>query len=156
MKFIAKGKSDVQQKWLQYANACIKPAIYTVDYYSEHLKADLMSGPLSAFKAARLFSPLNIHKTKPKCTALSSLLASSFITESLLAALKEEFPQYVALAEDVSPDYNIIKFWKTYSDAIPNWGKAASKVFLAQPTSAAAERVFSIMNNNLEISKIVP
>ena len=118
-----------------------------IDYYSEHLKADLMSGPLSAFNAARLFSPLNIQKTKPECTALSSLLASSFITESLLAALKEEFPQYVALAEDVSPDYNIIRFWKTYSDAIPNWGKAASKVFLAQPTSAAAERVFSIMNN---------
>lgn len=107
VKSIAKGKLDVQQKWLQYANTCIKPAL---DYYSQHLKADLMSGPLNAFKAARLFSPLNIQKTKPECTALSSLLAFPFITESLLAALKEEFPQYVALAEDVSPDYDIIRF----------------------------------------------
>ena len=128
VKSIAKEKLYVQQKWLQYANRCIKPAL---DYYSQHLKADLMSNPLNAFKAARLFSPLSIQKTKPECTALSSLLAFPFITESLLAALKEEFPQYVAAAEEVSPDYSILRFWKTHSDSLPNWGKAASKVFLA-------------------------
>jgi len=107
VKSIANSKLDVKQKWLKYANRCIKPAL---EYYSQHLKADFMSISLNAFKAAQLFSAVNIQKTKPECTVLSSLLAFPFITESLLTALKEEFPQYVAIAEDVSPDYSILRF----------------------------------------------
>ena len=40
----------------------IKPAL---DYYKEHLQADLMSVPLKAFKVARLFDPHYLNKTKP-------------------------------------------------------------------------------------------
>ena len=42
---------NVQQQLKNYASSCVKPAL---DYYIEH---HLMSVPLSAFKAARLFSP---------------------------------------------------------------------------------------------------
>ena len=54
VKSIANGKTDVQQRWMRYAKACIKPAL---DYYKEHLNADLMRIPMKAFKAAQLFSP---------------------------------------------------------------------------------------------------
>ena len=37
-------KSTEQQlKWMKYARQCIKPAL---DYYKEHLEADIMSTPL--------------------------------------------------------------------------------------------------------------
>ena len=49
VKSIAKGKTDVQQRWMRFVNVCIKPAL---DYYKEHLKADLMNIPMKAFKAA--------------------------------------------------------------------------------------------------------
>ena len=144
IKSIANGKTDVQQRWMRYANACIKPAL---DYYKEHLKADLMNIPMKAFKAARLFSPHILRRTKPECTALTDLLAFPFITEATLTALKEEFPNYVAIAEDVSSKFTVLDFWKNYSKALPKWGEAASQALLCQPSSVAAERVFSVMNS---------
>ena len=144
VKSIAKGKTDVQQRWMRYVNACIKPAL---DYYKEHLKADLMNIPMKAFKAARLFSPHILQKTKPECNALTDLLAFPFITEATLTALKEEFPKYAAIAEDVSSEFTVLDFWKNYSKALPKWGEAASQALLCQPSSAAAERVFSVMNS---------
>ena len=87
---IADGNTDIQLKWRRHAISCIKPAL---DYYSGHLKADLMNIPLQAFKAARLFSPHNLQKIKPECASLSSLLVFPFITPSNLTELKEEFPK---------------------------------------------------------------
>ena len=145
VKSIANGKTDVQQRWMRYAKACIKPAL---DYYKEHLDADLMSIPMKAFKAARLFSPHILQRTKPECTALTSLLAFPFITESTLAALKEEFPRYAAIAEDISNECTVLDFWKNNSKSLPKWGEAASQALLCQPSSAAAERVFSIVKQS--------
>ena len=54
---------NVQQQLKNYASSCVKPAL---DYYIEHLNANLMSVPLSAFKAARLFSPHKLQEMKPE------------------------------------------------------------------------------------------
>ena len=107
VKSIAKGKADVQQRWMRYVNACIKPAL---DYYKEHLKADLMNIPMKAFKAAQLFSPHYLQRIKPECTRLTDLLAFPFITEATLIALKEEFPKYAAIAEDISSEFTVLDF----------------------------------------------
>ena len=142
---IADGNTDIQLKWRRHTISCIKPAL---EYYSGHLKADLMSIPLQAFKAARLFSPHNLQKIKPECTSLISLLVFLFITPSNLTELKEEFPKYIALTEEVSSEYTILYFWKDHAAAIPKWSDAARKILLVQPSSAAAERVFSLLNNS--------
>ena len=71
-----------------------------------------MNIPTKAFKAARLFSPHILQKTNPECTALTDLLAFPFITEATLTALKEEFPKYAAIAEDVSSEFTVLDFWK--------------------------------------------
>jgi len=144
VKSIANGKTDVQQRWMRYVNSCVKPAL---DYYKEHLKADLMNIPMLAFKAARLFSPHAIQKIKPEHTALRDLLAFPFVTETTLTALKDEFSKYTAISEDVSSEFTILDFWKKYSKELPKWGEVASKALLCQPSSAAAERVFSVMNS---------
>ena len=59
-----------------------------------------------------------------------------------LAALKEEFPRYAAIAEDISNECTVLDFWKNNSKSLPKWGEAASQALLCQPSSAAAERVF--------------
>ena len=51
--------TEQQLKWRKYARKCIMPAL---DYYKEHLEADIMSTPLKAFKAARLFDPHYLNK----------------------------------------------------------------------------------------------
>ena len=61
VKSIANGKTDVQLKWMKHARECIKPAM---KYFENHLKAEIMSVPMKAFKAARLFSPHYVKKNQ--------------------------------------------------------------------------------------------
>ena len=70
--------TEQQLRWRKYARQCIKPAL---DYYKEHLQADIMSTPLKAFKAARLFDSHYLNKVKPQNVALNSLLVLPFVTE---------------------------------------------------------------------------
>ena len=144
VKSIANGKNDVHLKWMRHARECIKPAM---KYFDDHLKAELMDIPMKAFKAARYFSPHYTKKIEPECADLASLLNLPFISSSVLSELRDEFPKYTTLAADVSSSYSSLKFWKDHALSIPKWSNAAQKVFLLQPSSASAERVFSIFNN---------
>jgi len=91
VKSIAKGKTDVQLKWMKHAD-CIQPVM---DYYREHLQASIMSVPLKALKAARLFDPHFLSKTKPECIALTSLSTFSFITEPFLLTVCSCFGRHL-------------------------------------------------------------
>ena len=42
---------------------------------------------------------------------------------------------------------DICEWWKSNETVLPNWGGAAKKALLVQPSSAASERVFSLLNN---------
>ena len=59
-------------------------------------------------------------------------------------ALKQELPAFRAAAEDVT-GVDPAKWWKNHADELPSWSSAAAKVLLVQPSSAAAERVFSLL-----------
>ena len=63
-----------------------------------------------------------------------------------LTNLKSELPAYLAKAADVSPDVGVLEWWKQHKDDLPHWISAAQLVALVQPSSAAAEKVFSLLN----------
>ena len=66
--------------------------------------------------------------------------------------LKEELPTYFAKAAAVASStcgmepIGTLEWWKNNCTDLPYWSTAAQKVFLVQPSSAAAECVFSILN----------
>lgn len=66
----------------------------------------------------------------------------------IIAGLKEELPTYLAKADDVSSTIDILEWWKRNEVALPHWSAAAKKTLLVQPSSAASERVFSLLNNS--------
>ena len=107
-----------------------------------------MQTPLAAFKSARLFSPQKIQEIQPDCTAVDTLLAFPFFDQSTLGNLKAELPNYLAAVEDISPTYGPMEFWKTHELSLSSWAQAARKVLLVQPSSAASERVFSLLNSS--------
>ena len=43
---------------------------------------------------------------------------------------------------------DILDWWGKNEELLPNWSTAAKKAVLVQPSSAASERVFSILNNS--------
>ena len=87
-------------------------------------------------------------KVKPECASLSSLSCISFVTTSILDELYKEFPKYVSLVDEISPEYTTLEFWRDNAVALPKWSESARTVMLLQPSSAAAERVFSLLNNS--------
>ena len=58
---------------------------------------------MSAFKAARLFSPYKVHEMKPTTAAVDELTAFPFLIGKL-EDLKLELPTYMAAVEDVSTE----------------------------------------------------
>ena len=65
----------------------------------------------------------------------------------------KELPTYVALSDGVNQTLDILEWWKDNSSDLPHWSSASQKVFLLQPSSAAAERVFSILTRTFSESQ---
>ena len=74
-----------------------------------------------------------------------SLTCVPFFGASELGKLKEELPAYLARVADIAQDLDPLEWWKLNTSSLPNWSLAARKVLLVQPSSAAAERVFSLL-----------
>ena len=135
---LSSGNSVTEQQLIAYGKACVSPAI---QYYQQRLD-DSMKIPLQAFKAARLFVParvneMNIDAQTENCQ-----------TTSKHPQPQTELPNYIAACEDVDPSHDVLTFWKNHVRSLPHWSTAASKVAVVQPSSAAAERVFSILKRS--------
>ena len=52
-------------------------------------------------------------------------------------------------ATDLPNDFHVLKdswrWWKTTATDLPSWSAAVEKLVLVKPSSAAAERVFSLL-----------
>ena len=76
---------------------------------------------------------------------VNELAVFPFIDTTVLQQLKTELPQYVAACASVAPSYDVLKFWQNHLSTLPYWSTTAAKVVLLQPSSAASERVFSVL-----------
>ena len=79
-----------------------------------------------------------------ECLEAIPFLTSNEVVESL----KAELPSYLASAADTSDEVLPLEWWKRNASTLPNWSNAAKNVILMQPSSASAERVFSLLNNS--------
>ena len=133
----------VQQQLVTYAKSYVQPGL---DYFQHQLQTSLKV-PVAAFKAARFFSPSKITDLKPSAAEVDSLLAFPFLSSTQdLVGLKGELATYLASAKGVDPTVDCLEWWKQHATLLPAWAAAAKKVLVAQPSSAAAERVFSLLN----------
>ena len=56
--------------------------------------------------------------------------------------------QHITATQDVAleSEERQVEWWKVHEEKLPNWSSAVKKVLLIQPSSAAAERVFSLLS----------
>ena len=66
-------------------------------------------------------------------------------SQPTIDGLKSEIPTYMAASEDISAEIDPIAWWKSHAMELPKWANAFRLVLLFPPSSAAAERVFSIL-----------
>ena len=104
---------------------------------------------LKAFKAARIMCPVTVQWLRPTPANVQALRQSQFLdSHDVIDSLVTELPAYTAAAQDVrmACEENKVKWRRQQSDNLPNWSSAVMKVLLVQPSLAAAERVFSLLN----------
>lgn len=142
-----RGNATHERHLAKYANNCVQP-VY--EYFQA--KFDAESGELKtaalALKAPRYFSPIRFSELKPTSTDIDSLNIFPFIDAALLDQLKQELPIYLAAAEGISSDVQVMDWWKIHENEISTWSTACKHILLVQPSSAAAERVFSLLQNS--------
>ena len=53
---------------------------------------------------------------------------------------------------NVSDEFDKLEWW-SHQHELPNWSKACKTALLIQPSSAAAERVFSLLKNCFKVNQ---
>ena len=104
---------------------------------------------VSAFKAARLMCPVSVQWLRPTQATVESLRIFPFLdNDVIINGLNTELPVYLAAAQDVviSKEEKKVEWWHRHEEQLPHWASAVKQVLLVQPSSAAAERVFSILS----------
>ena len=147
----AGGNSSHEQRLLDYAEVCVTPAY---DYFKAKFDHDLKPA-LMAFKSAHFFSPSKINTIRPSPSDINDLSVLPFLSSPVIEELKKELPDYLAQAEDVSPSVDPIVWWRDHAHKLPHWSQACKFITLIQPSSAAAERVFSLLANSSTTTKKV-
>ena len=146
-KHESNGNSLHEQQLVRYAKECVKTAY---EYFNS--KFDLASGDLKdtvlAFRAARYLVPSMLNELKPTVNDIENLKLFPFLNESLINKLKDELPSYRAAVENVSSEIDTVLWWKSHEHELPNWANALQLLLLVQPSSAAAERAFSLLENS--------
>ena len=133
------------EQWVEYARSCLKKGL---DYFETQISTNLKNA-LEVFKACRLILPQKVREIKPTSLSIDQdLECLPFFDGADKANLKEELPTYLSKVADLDDAYNPLEWWKINTSVLPHWSQAAKKVFLVQPSSAAAERVFSLLKSS--------
>ena len=140
---LSSNRPTQKQQLINFATDCIKPAI---TYFKQKFESDLQP-IVTAFKYARYFDPPKVSELNPSATDIDHLKAFPFLSNKL-EDLKKELPSYLAKVDGLSPNIDKLEWWKVHENELPYWSAACQLVLLVQPSSAAAERVFSLLSNS--------
>ena len=144
-KLIGGGSTARVQQYIHYEKTCFKIGL---DYFATEF-ANEMSESVSVFEAAQLFVPWKVAEMQPTAASVHDLKSFPFLNAlPVLRNLKSELSLYLSKAFAVSPSTDIILWLKNHSTEPPHWSDAVCKVLLVQSSSAAAERVFSIVKSS--------
>jgi len=86
---------------------------------------------------------------------LDDLNLIDWIDESQRILIMEEYPIYKELCQNIAETTDIIVFWNTNSSKLPHWRKLFERFSVFHTTSAAAERVNSIVNHTSDQQELL-
>lgn len=145
-RLLSQGNFPVQQQWINYATQCIRPAY---QFYQDKFIHGPLQPLVMIFKSCRLFDPVKVKEMQPDAAAVNALRCVPFFdADNVIQPLQRELAAYQALTDDVAGEINVLEWWSQHSEEIPSWTSACKQILLLQPSSAASERVFSLLQNS--------
>ena len=86
---------------------------------------------------------------QPDANAIDGRAVFPFVNNpTILSQLRAELPEYLVKAEDVSADMSPLECWERQEHNLPIWFASVQKIVLVQPSSTAAESVFSLLKTS--------
>lgn len=139
---ISAGDPHTAQQMYQRGIAAIQPGW---DYFNQTILGTMFP-QVEIFKAARLFNPHKVCQLRPIANDIDVVASIEFLNDpKLIRNLNTELPRYLTKADEIWEGVDPVHWWKTNEAELPHWCSAAKMVLLLQPSSAASERVFSIL-----------
>lgn len=140
---LADGGEGNVENLKQWARARVQPGI-TWFMHKFNVQLEPM---LQAFKFARFFCPFQVQSLHVDAVAIEELRRFPFIDDATVAALQGELPAYLAACADCRHvnDAERVAWWRDREQLLPHWASVAKKIMLIPVSSAAAERVFSLL-----------
>ena len=100
--------------------------------------------------------PEAVQWLRPTPATVQGLRLFPFLNSNhVIHGLITELLNYVGAAHNITMacEEDKVKCWRQHSDRLPHWSSAVMKVLLVQPSSAAVERVFSIIDSSFNDSQ---
>ena len=121
---LAGGNTHIVQQWVSYALSCVHKDF---SYFKIKFGDDSQS-PMNAFKVFRYFSPSKIKSMNPSAADITSLSVVPFLNiPDSIAGLMTELPTYLAKADTIDPQMDVLVWWKDDAEDLPNWSCAAKR-----------------------------
>lgn len=140
------GNAAQRQQWMDHA---LQHPPAAVRYFNDRFgEGGSLHELVMAFRAARLCDPRQVHILDITVAKVDDLALFPSISAAAILELQEELPRYIAATEDLADNIDPLLWWRRNSGSLPAWSAACKKVLLLQPSSAAAERVFSLLQNS--------
>ena len=100
-----------------------------------------------AFKAARMACPVKVQELHSAPAQVEALREFPILDDDdLINNLKAQMPEYCAEADGVQVEAGKqMEWWYAQMGRLPHWSAVARMLVLVQPSSAASERVFSLL-----------
>ena len=120
-----------------------------LNFYQQEFSVEFHD-TVRAFKAVRLCCPVQVQALRPTAATLEELRYFPFANNhTTIANLAWELPQYLAAAEGVTvtSEDDKVSWWAAHRQTLPFWSATVTRLLLIQPSSAAAERVFSLLSS---------
>ena len=101
------------------------------------------------FKSCHLFEPVKVKEMRPHAAAVNTLCCVPFFdADDVIQPLQRDLAAYQALTDDFAREINKPEWWSQHSKEIPSWATLCKQMLLSQPSSAASERVLSLLQNS--------
>ena len=142
---IAGDNAQQVRQLMAQAKDCVAPTIHYFRLRFNHREGNLF-GVLRIFKALRILCPVQARQMHVGLEEVNALRALPCLdNDETITNLQEELPIYLAAADDVVLGTNGRLKWWQQQDRLPHWQQLARIVFALLPSSAPAERVFSLL-----------
>ena len=143
---LADGNDALKRQVTTMAKQCVRPAIAYFREKFSHIDSPLQRA-VQLFKALRMFCPFKVASLNLVPNRIDDLRRlPAWDHDETIRQLKTELPIYLVAAREAGPaDSETQLQWWRKQTRLPTWQLAAKAVFSLVPSSAPAERVFSLL-----------